>query len=895
MSKSMINPRVHFWLILVSFFCIATSAQAAKTAYVPQKVNRKAANSLSAEQAISEAARGVYTRATGASIAANPVASMTILPAAQNGEWSFRIEGGDPTTKDDDNYDVIQQSGAYLYVDGKDTEFQIGTGGQWVKPPYVNQFSQTGGWIWKTDDPLNAFTVELKLKLIRDVLTYEYDITNNNANYRRAGFRLWMDDDYLKDPGGPYYLPNYGQMTTEEELVGDKIPDYWFVRYGTPLQLPDYHPPLMYKQIFTGDNTTPAELIFGELGGAQNNVDQYGWPQIIAGQNATNSASTMTFQSGIPLNPGTFAHECVYKICSLGIGQTQIVRGQIQLNWSQVNTSGLNAVAVRAPEWVSTQNGTNDIQVDGYVCNSGQLFNVNANVSITVGSGLELSPGQTQTYMNQTIPMQVDKPFHWFVRPNGKACGLIPIMVSASFSTGESITSTTYINVPALPNRNFEIGTHFIGIPFDFTDPRPTAVFPGLGTDTRLAWYDATIGDYHDGVNDDFALTPGQGYWLKTTSPLSFSSADAAPIDQRSPYLIQLNKGWNSISNPYQFSIVWGLCGVMYNYDLYPISKAISMGLVRAELWSWDEQNEEYNPPTNPTPDNALAMELKPNVGYWLYAGERVTLVYMPNPYIAVMNPDITDARSQRLATLPTDQWRVNIIARTSNAVDRYNTFGIGSPIGTKSASGDIMKAPMSPSGLSAYFPHSDFGTMSGNYAVDLQAVGNRHVWKFAVNCIKPNEQISLNWLNVAGIPAALPVIMTDQVTGKAISMRSSTSYSFNSGKGGIRNFTITVGGPVVPLKFTKLQATSNRQSGSVILTVGLNSAATVAVSIRTAAGRVIRTLSPVQAPNGLSTIIWDGKDAQGKLQPRGLYFCDFTAEATDGQCIRSSIMVSKQ
>lgn len=904
--------RAHFWmvgLLVLSLLSMASAVMAAPSA-TPHLPKQQALLHSTVGRLIQDATNGVNTRATVTAPLTmfNPEAWTMLSTGAAGGEFFFGAYEGDPFTDVDNYYSVVAASAAFLYASGTAMEYPVTAGaGTMTRVPYFDQKTQTGGFVWTTGDPIDNYTVEFKLKLVRDALSYEYDITNNTGQFRRVGFRVAMEDFFLGKPGVNYYLPDRGMMDTVQELIGSQVPNEWYVRYGTPLIPPDYRPPLLFKQVFTGANTIPERLVFGSAFGGLNDVVTYGWPDIIAAQLPINIGQQPMINSGAALDPTSFGHEAIYPLVSIASGQTRVIRGKVMLNWCAEESLGQFALGLRAPEWVGfvpgddpttsdvVENGyfnPNDIEVDAYVANCASLFDSTANITIDPGDGFTLAAGQNPTYWNLPVGQMEDKVVRWHVVPTGNRSGLVPIHVTATLNPGGTITTTQYVNVPSLPTRTFQPGTHFIGLPFTFTDARPSVVFPDLTSSMDLAWYDPQLPGYRSGKNDEFSLQPGRGYWLKIPDQNSLTMANATPVNQKATYPVQLQHGWNAICNPYQYSIIWGLCRVLYNFQDYSLKDAIRLGLIRQELWSWDETNQQYQPPINPSPSNQLNMEVKANQGYWLYAGNDVSLIYTPNPYIAVMDPNVPQAKAVARKSGQPDEWQVNIITEAAGAVDKLATFGVSTAQQDGLSDGDMMKPPISPTGVSSYFPHNNWGRMSGNFAVDLQAPGTEKTWTFEVNCMKPNVRVTMRWPDMTGAPAHMPIMLTDVATGQQISMRTSPSFSFNSGTGGIRRFTITAGGTVAQLHFTQVQANTGRTRGTTGITFGVTIPADVKIHVRTPTGRLVRTLEPTRADGGISTVYWDGKDAQGHLLSSGIYLCELYAESADGQRVRASLML---
>ena len=71
--------------------------------------------------------------------------------------------------------------------------------------------------------------------------------------------------------------------------------------------------------------------------------------------------------------------------------------------------------------------------------------------------------------------------------------------------------------------------------------------------------------------------------------------------------------------------------------------------------------------------------------------------------------------------------------------------------------------------------------------------------------------------------------------------------------------------------------------------TIGLDLAAkaeNVTITIKDAAGKVVRTLTPDSLNAGAQKVAWDGKDAQGAALPNGNYTVEVNATDADGKMV---------
>jgi len=850
------------------------------------------------------------------------------------GEWQFGSSSGDPLRTEDDNIRLIKAADAYIFFADSKKETKVGTGGRFLLRPDPNSIleTQTASFIWETGDTVDNVQVSCKIRLVRDVLKYQYTIHNNSSRDKRVGLRVVEDvqfspNEILGQPTGtvsqnideiPYYLPGGLAVRNATELTGGDVPTEWAIRYpDNPGVDYDYQAYWKARQLLTNsansDITQPDRLVFANLA----DVTGYTWMDIYDALLPANAGQAPTVDWGSPMSKDT-AVGLYYNDHILGPSADRVISGEIQMNWAEVSTVNQFALAATAPDWVGFRAGDNlsttDVIENGYfepsvlnlrayVSNCALTSDTDVSVSISMGTGLKLDAGQVPNYsvhlagMAEKLVKQADvDQMSWRIIPTGEASGSIPVRITAMFNPGGGVTSTLYVSVPALMQRQYAGGKvpgttdwikHFTGFPFTFTSSDARMAL-NLGAGVDLAWYDTTAQVYRFAASDGVNLQPGQAYWMRMTSPQTVVMQNASPINQRNNYRLQLVRGWNAISNPYQYGISWGKCNIDYNSNTYTLTKAINQGLIRPELWAWNPLGGQYNPPDNPSPSNDLSMELKPFIGYWVYATDKITLVFTPNTYIPAMNPNTPSARHQ----VDSSHWRVNLQLNAEGTRDLQTTFGIDAAIKDASSLLNVMKPPTSPGGVTAYFPHPEWGRAAGNFAVDLRAPDATLNWSLEVNCDRTNTLTTISWPDLKEVPAQIALRLKDELTGKIVSMRTTPNYQFNSGAGGIRRLTITAESNYTRLAFTQATAQTRRGVRGTTISYGLSAPAAVTVRVRGVTGRLIRTLQISRASGGISTIQWDGMDQTGRILPAGIYLCELFAETAEGQRARTTVQL---
>lgn len=876
----------------------------------------------------------------------NPVARFGIpvgtadATASLLDNFSFGTNQGDPTRPEDDMLAFVYQTQAWMYIETGNTQDEIEIGdetGKIIEGPLYDTKTQTWSYTWKADPTVADYTVQVKYRVIRDIVKWSFALTSNMPRTMRVGFRILFNMDFGDVKTGPYYITGSRALSQSHEYKDAAVPAEWFIRY-TPSNLAKTasSPVMRFRcSCIRSDITTPERVVFASY----DEVAGYTWPIILQAEAPGAPPDTDTgIEWGASTDPTVnkdydLAMGHYYSVLPLAYHQTRTISGEYRLDWAAENTvSNQYALAVQTPEFVNyiagddpttveVEHGYFDpkvFNVNAYLFNASQYITPIGNVAINLGSGLVLSP-VNQTQAAKSITGQTtDFKYTWTVKVDPLTCsgGNVPITVTANLNPGGSVSTTAYINVPSLPqlppsllNQGYKY--QFVGFPFTFTDKNAFTILSNVQQAAiasahkgiQVSWWNPAISDYKSAtsLNDQLTLEAGRGYWLMLPTGFSSTSAQslngATALNQTVTQSVQLTRGWNAISNPYQFSIIWGYCYAYRDGETITLPQAVNKGWIRRELWSWDPTVNEYMAPINPSFNTNLYQELKPYQGYWLYVSQSCYLVFAPNPFLTIMGgyaPSKTATSAKQRTPGSPDNWQVNLIVETANGRDSRTAFGVGADDLDGVSKGDVMKPPVGPTGISAYFPRSSWGEQAGNYATDLQAPGASKSWTLDVLCAQPNQQVVLRWPDLSQVPADLPLVLTDDATGQRLVMRTAPSYTFNSGAGGIRRLTISAGGVVPRLLFTSTQAQKAGRGAGASIVCGLTMPAQVTIRLRTLGGRLVRTLGPVDV-TGQQAILWDGLDDHGRRLPVGAYIGELYAEATDGQRIRANLLITTQ
>jgi len=129
-----------------------------------------------------------------------------------------------------------------------------------------------------------------------------------------------------------------------------------------------------------------------------------------------------------------------------------------------------------------------------------------------------------------------------------------------------------------------------------------------------------------------------------------------------------------------------------------------------------------------------------------------------------------------------TDEWELRIGVKAGEKYrDSYNFLGVSIDSSLYYDKKDIPEPPLSPSGLSLYFLHEDWGYRAGRYSTDFrQPILGREIYEFVVEGSE-YTRLTLYWQDMWKVPRKYRVLLVDEKKDVSIDMRKVEEYSFAS------------------------------------------------------------------------------------------------------------------
>jgi hypothetical protein len=502
----------------------------------------------------------------------------------------------------------------------------------------------------------------------------------------------------------------------------------------------------------------------------------------------------------------------------------------------------------------------------------------NVAVDLSLPAGVSLAPGQTRTRTIARLAPGETASERWRVIADPTTVGFVTFRVSVQAPPAPTKTVSRTILISATANRKLESGFQIVSIPFTTTSSLDEVLnLPGAYQAKR--WNPER--ELYETID---TIQPGQGFWLFLPGDAIVAQYD--PTTLRVPTSVfdtsvplPLKRGWNQIGNPYPYPLVLGQVVVVAASDprrSLSFFEAAQRGVIRGVLYYWDEFSREYKFTSDPnTP-------LLPHRGYWIKANEDIEFVYPP-----VFLPgtgfggDITRSREER-PNLPND-WRLQIVARTTRGVDTQNFIGISA--GRNAGDIEEPPTPLPERPVNLVILKSGTGTP---LMQEIRPLANRQQFDLLVEAAS-GEEVTLTFPNLNTVPQGYRLRLTDLNTGRAVDLRTTPEYRFVSTGRTRLQITVERAARTGALITSVNVGSAGRGANSVSISYVLADNAQTSIQIVGSDGRTIASLHRGRAATrGVNTVSWNLRDDQGRAVPPGTYQVQVEARTEDGQTARA-------
>ncbi|MCS6922882.1 MAG: hypothetical protein NZM10_00735 [Fimbriimonadales bacterium] len=553
--------------------------------------------------------------------------------------------------------------------------------------------------------------------------------------------------------------------------------------------------------------------------------------------------------------------------------QPPIALGVEALPVIEPNRDNLNQLAQNG-EFIIVANVTNQYFIVGR-----EIDLTNISLDLALPQGVSLAPGESRTRTIDRLAPGETASRRWRVIADPTAAGFATFRVAVQAPPAPTKTVSRTILISATANRKLESGFQIVSIPFNVTGTLDEVLnLPGAYVAKR--WNPER--EVYESID---SIKPGQGFWLYLPSDALIAqyNTDALTFPEGvfdTSVPVPLKRGWNQIGNPYPYPLVLGQVVIVGSSDpsrSLSFFEAAQRGLIRGVLYYWDEFNQEYKFTSDPnTP-------LLPHRGYWVKVSEDVEFVYPP---VFLPGTGFGGIITRSVSETPNrpNEWRLQIVARTSRGADTQNFIGISSG----RAAGDVEEppTPLPDRPVNLTILKSGTGTP---LMQEIRPVANRQQFDLLVEA-SPGEEVTLTFPNLRTVPQGYRLRLTDLNTGRTVDLRTTPEYRFVSTGRTRLQITVERGTRTGALITSLSVSNAGRGANSVSISYVLADNAQTSIQILGADGRPVAHLHRGRAATrGVNTVVWNLRDDQGRALPPGTYQVQVEARTEDGQVARAA------
>ncbi len=413
-------------------------------------------------------------------------------------------------------------------------------------------------------------------------------------------------------------------------------------------------------------------------------------------------------------------------------------------------------------------------------------------------------------------------------------------------------------------------------VPLVLANDAPSAVFQNLMpydvTRWRFGHWLATDSAYAEPGPALTQVLAGAGYWflgLKDTT-LSFTGLGTAQTLMTLPMLGRgsAGTGWTQFGSPFRFPLAVSQLRLTLGPDV-PIADPANT-LTDQQIFEWDPTLTAY----------VAVNVLLPGRAYWLWrqSPQALSLRFPFQWDPAALNASVPSVPAGA-------DWTV-VVSATSRARAARLTFGAAA-VAAGSWNGLSSRAIPSPAadGLSLVARVTGWGADDGGYQSVFRPDGELLAWEFEASAATGLTETSFA-LSFTNLPAGRRVLLSEPGAGWSRDMRAGDGVAMvlSSTPRRLRLEVVAGSGvtPQPPLATTLRALGPNPFREGATLAFSLGQAGPLRWDVFDLAGRRVRSEARTLAA-GEHTLVWDGRDGEGRKLAPGLYLVRWQADGTSG------------
>ncbi|MDZ7344935.1 MAG: hypothetical protein ONA90_10535, partial [candidate division KSB1 bacterium] len=345
-------------------------------------------------------------------------------------------------------------------------------------------------------------------------------------------------------------------------------------------------------------------------------------------------------------------------------------------------------------------------------------------------------------------------------------------------------------NAVALPFGRDQSNYTLFSIPFQLDNPALKAVLEDdLGPYDKKKW---RLFEYRPDLTGDNAwveytaasispFKPGNAFFMIVSEANKVITSGAGrTVSTRSKFRIELKKGWNLFSNPFNFAIHRNNM-VLTNTSIPQDSTNVSIRSYERG-WNIDDTIEPWR-------------------GYAIYVEPRSLTRKMELVICPVATIPRAGKTTMPLALAP-EEWTIQITAHAGATRDTINWVGARKAAAEEYDDFDQFEPPVIGEYVSVYIPNEHWSQHAMKYTADFRPSGSdAYEWPLMVATNHASGEVTLEFKQVADLPDGYDAFLIDTRYGIARNLRRNPTYRLATGDSGIEKSLILVVGKSEALK----------------------------------------------------------------------------------------------
>jgi len=442
-------------------------------------------------------------------------------------------------------------------------------------------------------------------------------------------------------------------------------------------------------------------------------------------------------------------------------------------------------------------------------------------------------------------------------------------------------------NPVAQPSGQDQSSYALYSVPFELDKNAPKEVLEDdLGAYDRTKWRlfeyrpDMANGwvEYNSTAPTISPFMPGRAFFMIVAdADKVIDSGAGKTVSTGKKHAIELKKGWNLFSNPFNFPVS--------RENLTLVNSSIPQDSTRLSIRSYERG---WNIDNTIEPWKGYAIYVEPK-----RANEKIQLLVCP----IATTPRL--GKNSAPAVTSEKDWTIQIAATAGAAMDTINWVGARSAAAEEYDDFDLVEPPVIGEYVSVYVPNLDWPLHPMRYTADFRPANQEvYEWPLQVNSNSSSGEVVLEFKGLANLPNDYDAYLVDEAYGMARNLKRNPSYRIVASAAGVdKSLKLLVGKPealrklsggltLVPKAFELSQNFPNpfaakQAQAFTAIRYALPKSATVTVEVYNMLGQKVRTLvnRQIQAADYyLAT--WNGRDEAGKEVSSGIYVYRILAES---------------